>query len=43
MSQTLEDKQRIVSDLNAVAANAHSAIAANYRGLTVAEMTQLRF
>ncbi len=42
MAQTLEEKQRIVSDLNEIAANAHSAIAADYRGLTVSEMTQLR-
>jgi len=38
----LEDKKHIVSELAAVAASAHSAIAAEYRGLTVTQMTELR-
>jgi large subunit ribosomal protein L10 len=38
----LEDKKAIVSEVAAVAANAHSAVAAEYRGLTVTEMTELR-
>lgn len=38
----LEDKQSIVSEVNAVAAGAQAAFAAEYRGLTVAEMTDLR-
>lgn len=42
MALTLEDKKRIVSDVAAVAAEAHSAVAAEYRGLTVEEMTDLR-
>ena len=39
---TLADKKKIVSDVAAVAADAHSAVAAEYRGLTVDEMTELR-
>jgi large subunit ribosomal protein L10 len=39
---TLADKKKIVSDVAAVAADAHSAVAAEYRGLTVDEMTKLR-
>lgn len=42
MALTLEDKKQIVSEVAAVAASAHSAIAAEYRGLTVDEMTDLR-
>lgn len=38
----LDDKKAVVDEVAAVAANAHSAIAAEYRGLTVAEMTELR-
>ena len=38
----LEDKKSIVAEVSAVAADAHSAIAAEYRGLTVGEMTDLR-
>jgi len=42
MAISLAEKQAIVSDIAEIAANAHSAIAAEYRGLTVAEMTELR-
>lgn len=42
MALNLEDKKMIVSELAAVAASAHSAIAAEYRGLSVAQMTALR-
>ena len=42
MSQSVEAKQAIVTEVNSVAATAQSAVAAEYRGLTVAEMTQLR-
>ncbi|WP_006786962.1 50S ribosomal protein L10 [Thiorhodospira sibirica] len=42
MALTLEDKKRIVSEVAAVASQAHSAVAAEYRGLTVGEMTELR-
>jgi len=39
---TLEDKKQIVSEVAAVAAEAHSAVAAEYRGLSVEQMTALR-
>jgi len=42
MAQSIEAKQAIVTEVNSVAATAQSAVAAEYRGLTVAEMTQLR-
>lgn len=42
MAMNLEDKKLVVSELAAVAASAHSAVAAEYRGLTVAQMTELR-
>nr|WP_296751661.1 50S ribosomal protein L10 [Thioalkalivibrio sp.] len=38
----LDDKKLVVSELAAVAASAHSAIAAEYRGLSVDQMTNLR-
>ena len=38
----LEDKQALVAEVNAVAAKAYSAIAAEYRGLTVEQITNLR-
>lgn len=38
----LAQKQAIVAEVNAVAATAHSAIAAENRGLTAAQMTDLR-
>lgn len=38
----IEDKKAIVAELNGVANAAVSAIAADYRGLTVSEVTQLR-
>ena len=42
MSLSLAEKQAVVAEVNEVAANAHSAIAAEYRGLSVAQMTTLR-
>ena len=42
MSLSLEAKKAIVSEIADVAAEAPSAIAAEYIGLTVAEMTELR-
>ncbi len=42
MPLNLEDKKSIVSEVSAVAADAHSAIAAEYHGLTVEQMTDLR-
>jgi len=38
----LEDKKSIVAEVSTIAASAFSAIAAEYRGLTVDEMTELR-
>ena len=42
MPLTLEAKKALVDEVSHVAASAHSAVAAEYRGLTVAEMTELR-
>jgi large subunit ribosomal protein L10 len=42
MALRLEDKQALVAEVNEVAANALSAIAADYRGMTVAQMTEFR-
>jgi large subunit ribosomal protein L10 len=38
----LEDKQTLVTEVAAVAAKAQSVVAAEYRGLTVAQLTELR-
>lgn len=38
----LEDKKVIVTEVNEVASSALSAVLADYRGLTVTEMTELR-
>ncbi len=42
MALNLESKKSVVADVAEVAARAHSAVAAEYRGLTVDEMTALR-
>lgn len=42
MAMRLEDKKAFVEEVNAVAGGALSAVAAEYRGLSVAEMTALR-
>ena len=42
MALRLEDKKAFVKEINAVADEAVSAVAAEYRGLSVAEMTELR-
>jgi large subunit ribosomal protein L10 len=42
MSLNIEGKQAVVAEVSAVAATAQSAAAAEYRGLTVAQMTALR-
>ena len=42
MPLNLEDKKSIVAEVSAIAAEAHSAVAAEYHGLTVDEMTELR-
>ncbi len=42
MALKLEEKKRIVAEVAAVAAGAHSAVAAEYRGLKVGALTDLR-
>jgi len=42
MPLRLEDKKALVAEVNEVAASAFSAVAAEYRGLSVAQMTELR-
>jgi large subunit ribosomal protein L10 len=42
MALRLEDKKNFVKEVSAVAGDSLSAVAAEYRGLTVAEMTELR-
>ncbi|MFT3907258.1 MAG: 50S ribosomal protein L10 [Steroidobacteraceae bacterium] len=42
MALNLEDKQSLVAEVSAVAASAQSVVAAEYRGLTVTKMTELR-
>ena len=42
MPLTLQQKQAVVSEVTEVASQAHSVIAAEYQGLTVSEMTDLR-
>jgi large subunit ribosomal protein L10 len=38
----LEQKRQIVAEVNEIAASALSAVVADYRGLTVAQMTEMR-
>ena len=42
MALKLEDKKPLVAEVNEVAGSALSAIAAEYRGMTVAQMTEFR-
>ena len=42
MALNLDEKKALVAEVNSVAASAQSAVAAEYRGLTVVEMTELR-
>jgi large subunit ribosomal protein L10 len=42
MTLKLEDKQALVAEVNAVAATAQSVVAAEYRGLSLPQMTALR-
>ena len=42
MALNLDSKKAVVEEVSAFAAKAHSAVAAEYRGLTVTELTELR-
>ncbi len=42
MPLSIDDKRAIVANVNEVARRAHSAIVAEYRGLSVADVTELR-
>lgn len=42
MPLSIEQKKAVVAEVSEVAARAHSAVAAEYRGLSVGDMTQLR-
>jgi len=42
MALNLEEKKALVAEVAGIAAQAHSVVAAQYRGLTVAQMTELR-
>ena len=42
MALRLEQKKALVAEVNEIAANSLSAVAAEYRGLSVAQMTELR-
>lgn len=42
MALSIETKKAMVAEVNSVAASSQSAVAADYRGLTVSEMTRLR-
>ncbi|MGR9073480.1 MAG: 50S ribosomal protein L10 [Gammaproteobacteria bacterium] len=42
MALRLDDKKAVVEEVAAIAADAHSAVAAEYCGLTVSELTELR-
>ena len=42
MALNLDGKKAVVEEVAQFAANAHSAVAAEYRGLTVTELTELR-
>ena len=42
MALNLDGKKAVVEEVAAIAAKAHSAIASEYRGMTVSELTELR-
>jgi len=42
MALRLADKQALVAEVNEIAANSESAVAAEYRGLSVSQMTEFR-
>ncbi len=42
MPLNLSDKKQVLAEVADIASRAHSAVAADYRGLTVGKMTELR-
>jgi large subunit ribosomal protein L10 len=42
MALSLRDKENVVAEVSQVAAKAHSVVGAEYRGLTVFQLTQMR-
>ena len=42
MALNLDEKKAIVAEVSTIAASALSAVAAEYRGITVGDMTELR-
>lgn len=42
MALRIDDKKAVVAEVAGIAAKAHSAVAAEYRGLSVSQLTQLR-
>ena len=42
MALRLDDKKALVAEVNTVAQSAHSVVAAEYRGLSVSKLTELR-
>ena len=42
MPLRLDDKRKVVAEVNAIAATAHSAVIADYLGVKVSDLTQLR-
>ena len=42
MALTRQEKEAVVAEVAGVAASAHSAVAAEYRGITVTDLTDLR-
>jgi len=42
MPLRFDDKRKVVAEVNAIAATAHSAVIADYLGVKVSELTQLR-
>ena len=42
MALTRQEKEAVVTEVAGIAASAHSAVAAEYRGITVTDLTDLR-
>jgi len=42
MALTRQEKEAVVAEVADVASSAHSAVAAEYRGITVTDLTELR-